>query len=145
MVHFPVSIYPILRTVTACPRTALLWRGTVDVSVWCGDRVIWYSVWMYTPLCLFNHYNWCRSLQEAKRFKQSRAWAKRLQWCRLYFQIHFREWKLSRWFKFHLSFFPRVQLIISRHYFREWLGAEYATSQYLKQSWPQCTDTLWDG
>ena len=43
------------------------------------------------------------------------------------------------WFEFHWSLFLRVQLIISRHWFRKWLGAEQATSHYLKQCW---TSTL---
>ena len=38
--------------------------------------------------------------------------------------------------KFHWSLFPRIQLTISQHWFRQWLGAEQATSHYLKQWWP---------
>ena len=37
--------------------------------------------------------------------------------------------------KFHWSFFIRVQLTISQHWFRWWLGADQATSHYLNQWW----------
>ena len=37
--------------------------------------------------------------------------------------------------KFHWSLFPRVQLTISQHWFRWWLGADQATSHYLNQWW----------
>ena len=37
--------------------------------------------------------------------------------------------------KFHWSLFLRVQLTISQHWFRKWLGAVQATSHYLNQWW----------
>ena len=37
--------------------------------------------------------------------------------------------------KFHWSLFIRVQLTIFQHWFRWWLGADQATSHYLKQRW----------
>ena len=37
--------------------------------------------------------------------------------------------------KFHWSLFPRVQLTIVQHWFRQWLGADQATSHYLNQWW----------
>ena len=37
--------------------------------------------------------------------------------------------------KFHWGLFLRVQLTISQHCFRYWLGADQATSHYLKQWW----------
>ena len=37
--------------------------------------------------------------------------------------------------KFHWSLFPRVQLTIFQHWFRQWLGADQATSHYLNQWW----------
>ena len=37
--------------------------------------------------------------------------------------------------KFHWSLFIRVQLTISQHWFRWWLGADQATSHYLNQWW----------
>ena len=37
--------------------------------------------------------------------------------------------------KFHWSLFLRVQLTISQHWFRWWLGADQATSHYLDQWW----------
>ena len=40
------------------------------------------------------------------------------------------------WFEFHWSVFLRIQLTISHHWLRWWLGAEQATSHYLKQWWP---------
>ena len=40
------------------------------------------------------------------------------------------------WFKFHWVLFLRVQLTIRQHWFRQWLGAEQATSHYLKQCLP---------
>ena len=44
------------------------------------------------------------------------------------------------WFKFHWSLFVKLQLTISEHWFRYWLGAEQATSHYLNQCWP-CSPT----
>ena len=41
------------------------------------------------------------------------------------------EFRLS----FHWRLFPRVQLTISQHWFREWLGAGQATLHYLNQWW----------
>ena len=40
------------------------------------------------------------------------------------------------WLKFHWSLFPRVQLTISQHLFRQCLGAGQATSHCLNQCWP---------
>ena len=37
--------------------------------------------------------------------------------------------------EFHWSLFPRVQLTIFQHWFRQWLGAVQATSRYLNQWW----------
>ena len=37
--------------------------------------------------------------------------------------------------KFHWSLFLGVQLTISQHWFRKWLGADQATSHYLDQWW----------
>ena len=39
-----------------------------------------------------------------------------------------------RW-RFHWNLFPRVQLTIFQHWFRQWLGAGQATSHYLNQWW----------
>ena len=36
---------------------------------------------------------------------------------------------------FHWCLFPRVQLTIFQHWFRQWLGAGQAPSHYLKQWW----------
>ena len=38
-------------------------------------------------------------------------------------------------YQFHWSLYPRVQLIIFQHWFRQWLGAGQATSHYLNQWW----------
>ena len=38
--------------------------------------------------------------------------------------------------KIALKFFPWVQLTMNQHWFRQWLGAEHATSHYLNQCWP---------
>ena len=38
--------------------------------------------------------------------------------------------------KFHWSLFLRVQLTKFQQWFRLWLGADRATSHYLKQCWP---------
>ena len=43
---------------------------------------------------------------------------------------------LQIWVKFHISFYLRVQLTLSKHCFRWWLRAEQATSDYLSQWWP---------
>ena len=40
------------------------------------------------------------------------------------------------WVEFHWSLLPRVQLIITQHYFRWWLGGQQATSHYLSQCCP---------
>ena len=37
--------------------------------------------------------------------------------------------------KFHWSLFPRAQITIFQHWFRQWLGAVQATSHYLNQWW----------
>ena len=39
------------------------------------------------------------------------------------------------WLEFHWILFPRVQLTTNQHWFRQWLGAEQATSHYLNQCW----------
>ena len=39
------------------------------------------------------------------------------------------------WFKCHWSLFLSVQFTICRHWFRQWLGADQATSHYLQQCW----------
>ena len=39
------------------------------------------------------------------------------------------------WFEFHWSLFQRVRLTKSQHWFRQWLGADQATSHYLNQCW----------
>ena len=39
------------------------------------------------------------------------------------------------WLKFHGSLFLRVQLLIFQHWFRQWLGADQATSHYLNHWW----------
>ena len=40
------------------------------------------------------------------------------------------------WFEFRWSLFLKVQLTISQHWFRYWLGIEQATSHYLNQCLP---------
>ena len=56
---------------------------------------------------------------------------------RRHFQTHFLERKKYEFqLKFHWSLFLRVQLTISEPWFRQWLGAEQATSHYLNQWWP---------
>ena len=40
------------------------------------------------------------------------------------------------WLNFHWTMFLKFQLTINQHWFRQWLGAEQATSHYLKQRWP---------
>ena len=37
--------------------------------------------------------------------------------------------------KFHWSLFLRIQLTIFQHWFRQWLGADQATSHYLNRWW----------
>ena len=43
--------------------------------------------------------------------------------------------KLGLWLKFHWSLFPGIQLTISHHWFRWWLGPDQGTSGYLNQWW----------
>ena len=53
------------------------------------------------------------------------AYSNAFYWIRMYeFQL-----------KFHWSLFLRVQLTISHHWFRYWLGTDQATSHCLKQWW----------
>ena len=65
------------------------------------------------------------------------------------YRIPFMIWKLQTTFsnlssmkvfefqlQFHWSLFPRVQLIISQHWFRQWLGTEQARNHYPNQCWP---------
>ena len=40
------------------------------------------------------------------------------------------------WLKFHGCLFLRVQTTIAQYWFRQWLGAQQATSHYLNQCWP---------
>ena len=44
--------------------------------------------------------------------------------------------KYESCFKFHWELFPMVQLMILQHWFREWLGADQATSHHVNQWWP---------
>ena len=37
--------------------------------------------------------------------------------------------------KFHWNLFPKVQLTITHHWFRKWLGTDQVTSHYLNQRW----------
>ena len=39
------------------------------------------------------------------------------------------------WIRFHRIMFPRVQLAINKHWFRQWLGVEQGTSHCLNQWW----------
>ena len=64
-------------------------------------------------------------VQFATRYRVISPWKKGPRFCRRYFQMHFREWNvLSFDINFHWSFCLRVQLTITQHWFRWWLGAE---------------------
>ena len=57
---------------------------------------------------------------------------------RWYFQMHLREWEFLDFLtKFDLSPFLRVQLTLTQHWFRFWLGDKQATRtrHYLNQWW----------
>ena len=41
----------------------------------------------------------------------------------------------DKFYEFHWSLFPRVQLTTFQNWFRWWLGADQATSHYLNQYW----------
>ena len=56
----------------------------------------------------------------------SQTFSKEFSWMRI----------LAFWLKFSWTLFLRVQLTISQHWFRHWLGAEQATSHCLNQWWP---------
>ena len=49
------------------------------------------------------------------------TFSKKISWMKIYI------------FRFHWRLFPRVQLTIFQHWFRQWLGAGGATSHYLNQ------------
>ena len=54
----------------------------------------------------------------------------------IYFGIAFSWMKMIEFrSKFYWNIFPWVQLTISQHWFRYWLGAGQATSHYLDQWW----------
>ena len=55
--------------------------------------------------------------------------------CRRHFQIHFLNEKYESRIKLHWSRFLKVQLMVSQHWFKLWLGANQATSHHLKQWW----------
>ena len=57
-----------------------------------------------------------------------------LPFCRQHFQIHYEMFELR--LEFHWSFFLRVQLTISQHWFRYCFNPEQATSHYPNQWWP---------
>ena len=82
----------------------------------------------------------------------------KIRW-RIFFRRHFctyfLEWKYLNFdLKFHWSLFLSIQFTISKHRFRQWLGADQATSHYLNQ-WrfillmhicitrPQWINSLW--
>ena len=44
--------------------------------------------------------------------------------------------RFVNWVKIHLRWFRSVQFTITQPWFRKWLGAEYMTSHYLNQFWP---------
>ena len=50
--------------------------------------------------------------------------------------IFYRKKPTDLRFKFHWNLFPGVQMTISQHWFRQWLGAEQATSHCLSQCRP---------
>ena len=74
------------------------------------------SLWKYQLISLWT--KWLPFLQ--KTFSIAFSWMK---------MIEFR-------FKLHRNMFPWVQLTISQHWFRQWLGAKQVTSHYLDQWWP---------
>ena len=58
------------------------------------------------------------------------------QLSRRHFQMHFYWMKLYEFrLKCHCILFPRVQITLFQHWFRQWLGAGQATSHYLNQWW----------
>ena len=85
------------------------------------------------PFC--SGLNVLKGLKWVKPYKID-AETKCLPFCRRHFQAHFLIWKLLFRFKFHWNLFPRFQLTTFHHWFRQWLGADQATSHYLDQWWP---------
>ena len=67
----------------------------------------------------FRSYNWCNC-----QFVHL-PWTKWPSFRRRHIQTHF-PWmkKFEFWLKFHWSLFPRVQLTITQHLFRSWLGTK---------------------
>ena len=49
------------------------------------------------------------------------------------FKCIFLRNNLLIWFKYHWSFFPKVQFTMNQHLIRYWLGTEQVTSHYLYQ------------
>ena len=46
------------------------------------------------------------------------------------------------WIEFHWSLFHSVQLTISQHWLRWWIGTGQATSHYLNQCWPSSQENI---
>ena len=93
-----------------CMPEICIYRARVQVIMYCGTS-------LYSGLT-----HWDRDKMDSisqTTFSSAFSWMK---------MFEFR-------LKFHWSLFLRVQITISQHWFREWLGAVQATSHYLNQWW----------
>ena len=106
------------------------WKSTlVQVVAWCwiGNKPACGQILTYvithmhiTPINELTHWDWDKI---AVIFQTT--FSNAFSWMKIY------EFHLS----FHWSLFLRFQLMIFQHWFRQWLGAEQATSHYLNQWW----------
>ena len=90
-----------------------------EVMVWTSDYLPQKTMDMISCPC----FNTLRRRQNGHHFQMT--FSNAFSWMKiLKFQL-----------ECHWNLFPRVQLIIFQHWFRQWLGADQATSHYLNQWW----------
>ena len=90
-------------------------------------------VYIKTIYCKWRGNDDCR----IQIFNSFPPWTKWPPFCQTTFSVAFSWVKIVEFrLKFHWNTFPGVQLTISQHWFRYWLGADQATSHYLDQWWP---------
>ena len=79
------------------------------------------------------HGRWSLGCLPHLRYPTTTRWP---PFSRRHFQKHFLQWKCKKHqLKYHWCLFLMLQLTISQHWFRLWLGAGQATSHYLNQWW----------
>ena len=98
------------------------WCLTIMYIIHTVPTVFCFVVVRYWPM-LFISFNPLRPRQMAAIFQTT--FSNAFSWMKMY------EFRL----RFHWILFPRVQLTISQHWFRSWLGTSQVTSHDLNQWW----------